>query len=144
MIGGQVLDILGENNGSLTLDDLKRLQSLKTGALIRAAARLGCLAAGKDAESPEAVAADRYAEGIGLAFQIVADGLDAVGDASLLGKQTGVDSKKHKITFMNFYSPEEAMAHARRLTDEAADAISGYEGAETLRTLAYYLLERNY
>lgn len=144
MIGGQVLDILGESKASLTLDELKRLQSLKTGALIRAAAKLGCLAAGKGAGSPEAIAADRYADGIGLTFQIVDDVLDVVGDASLLGKQTGADSKKNKITFMSVYSPKEAMAYARRLTDEAVAAISEYEGAETLRDLAYYLLERNY
>ena len=144
MIGGQVLDILGEDNESLTLGDLKRLQSLKTGALIRAAARLGCLAAGKSADSNEAIAADRYAEGVGLAFQIVDDVLDVVGDPSLLGKQTGADVKKNKMTFTRFYSPDEAIACAKELTEKAIDALVPYQGSDLLCELAEYLLKRNY
>lgn len=144
MIGGQVLDIRGENDETVTLDGLKRLQALKTGALIRAAARLGCLAAGKSAHSSEAKAADAYAAEIGLAFQIVDDVLDVVGDPSLLGKQTGADTKKHKMTFTHFYSPDEAMAYAKMLTDKAVEAIAPYEGSELLCELARYLSERKY
>lgn len=144
MIGGQVLDILGENDPTITLEDLRRLQSLKTGALIRAAARLGCLAAGKTVDSPEATAADQYAMGIGLAFQIVDDVLDVVGDPSLLGKQTGADTKKHKMTFTHFYSPDEAMAYARTLTDRSIAALAPYGEAELLCELARYLSERKY
>lgn len=144
MIGGQVLDIRGENDEAVTLDDLRRLQSLKTGALIRVAARLGCLSAGKDAHSPEVTAADEYAAGIGLAFQIVDDVLDVVGDPSLLGKQTGADTKKHKMTFTHFYSPDEAMAYAKTLTNKAVETLAPYKGSELLCDLARYLSERKY
>lgn len=144
MIGGQVLDIRGENNDGLTLDELRRLQALKTGALIRAAARLGCLAAGKTVGSLEAIAADRYAANIGLAFQIVDDVLDVVGDPSLLGKQTGADVKKNKMTFTHFYSPDEAMACANALTDQAIGELARYEGSDTLCELARYLSRRKY
>ncbi len=140
MIGGQVLDILGEGNENLTLEELCRLQSLKTGALIRAAARLGCLAAGADPEKMQA--ADRYAANIGLAFQIVDDVLDVVGDAALLGKKTGADKDKNKITFVSFYEPNAALAYAARLTDEAIAQISDFSGSETLCALAKYLLVR--
>ncbi len=142
MIGGQVLDILGEGNENLTLEELKRLQSLKTGALIRAAAHLGCLAAGADAEKIDA--ADRYAANIGLAFQIVDDVLDVVGNAALLGKKTGADKEKNKITFVSFYEPKEALAHVASLTDEAISAVSGFSGSETLCALARYLSDRTY
>ncbi len=144
MIGGQALDILGEERDVLTLAELERLQSLKTGALIRAAARLGCLAAGKMPSSPEAMAADTYAARIGLAFQIVDDVLDVVGDPALLGKKTGVDKDKHKITFMNYYGVDEALAYAARLTEEAVAAISQYEGSDDLCALAHYLSKRTY
>ncbi len=144
MIGGQVLDILGEGNNNLTLDELKRLQSLKTGALIRAAARLGCLAAGKYPESDEAKAADRYAAKLGLVFQIVDDVLDVVGDTALLGKKTGADIEKNKVTFVSFYKPNEALDIAKRLTCEAMAAIEGYAESETLCALAEYLSNRTY
>lgn len=144
MVGGQILDMQAEKKFGIQLDEVLRLQSLKTGALIRAAAKLGCLAAGKGAESKAYEAADRYAFGIGLAFQIVDDVLDVKGDAAKLGKATGADAKMNKVTFMNFYSVNEALAYAKQLTEDAVSAIKDMAGSETLCALAAYLLERNY
>ena len=144
MVGGQILDMGAENKSPSEIGEILRLQSLKTGALIRAAAKLGCLAAGKGSDSEEFLAADRYAAGIGLAFQIVDDILDVEGNAELLGKATGADAKMHKVTFMNFYSVKEARAYAARLTSEAKSAIAFLPEKETLCELADYLLERKY
>ena len=144
MVGGQILDMGAEKKQMSGIGELLRLQSLKTGALIRVAAGLGCLAAGKRSDSPEFAAADRYAAGIGLAFQIVDDILDVEGNAEQLGKATGVDAKMNKVTFMSFYTVKEARAYAARLTDEAKSAIAFLPESETLCELADYLLDRKY
>ena len=144
MVGGQILDLSAEKKTDVVLDQVLRLHSLKTGALIRAAAKLGALAAGKSVSSEEYMAADRYAAGIGLAFQIVDDVLDVLGDAAELGKATGADAKMNKVTFLNFYSADEALDYATRVTREALDAIKKMKGSETLCALAEYLLERKY
>lgn len=144
MVGGQILDMNAEKKNISGIGEVLRLQSLKTGALIRAAAKLGCLAAGKGCGTRELEAADRFAAGIGLSFQIVDDILDVEGDAEQLGKATGADEKMNKVTFMKFYSVKDARAYAARLTEEAVRAISSMPEHQTLRALAEYLLERKY
>ncbi len=144
MVGGQILDMQGEKHPDKSLDEVVRLHSLKTGALIRVAAKLGCLAAGKEKNEEVTLAADRYAAGIGLAFQIVDDILDVEGNPETLGKATGADAKMNKITFLNFYSVDEARAYAKRLTEDAIAAIAQLPAHETLSALAAYLLERKY
>ena len=143
MIGGQVMDMDAEKTKARSLEYLKKMHGLKTGALIRASARLGCIAAGLSADDKAVIAADRYAEKIGLAFQVIDDMLDVVGDASLLGKNVGSDKEAEKLTFMNFYSVEEAKIFASSLTADAIDAIKEYDTEGELQALATYLLERN-
>ena len=84
----------------------------------------------------------RYARGIGLAFQIKDDILDVTGDEALLGKPIGSDAVNSKSTFLTYMTIEEAEKYALSLTDEAKNAILGYEGAENLLSLAHYLLIR--
>ena len=143
MIGGQILDLRGEHE-TLSEERLVRLHSMKTGALIECAALLGVLAAGKSLDSREAESARVYARKIGLAFQIIDDILDAVGDEATLGKPVGSDASCHKTTFLTYYSVEAARAYAARLTAEAICAISDWEGAASLSDLATYLLERTF
>ena len=144
MVGGQILDMSAEQNNVSGIGDILRLQSLKTGALIRAAAKLGCIAAGKGSGTKEYQAADRFAAEIGLAFQIVDDVLDVEGNAEQLGKETGSDAKMNKVTFLHFYSVKEARAYAAKLTAEAKNAIAFLPESETLCALADYLLDRKY
>ena len=141
MIGGQVMDLWGEEN-PLTMEQLRKLHACKTGALIRAAALLGCLAAGVTEEDNRAAAASAYAENIGLAFQIVDDILDCIGNEALLGKPIGSDAEQGKTTFMHFMSVTEAQARAAELTEKAKASIAAYPGSEILLDLADYLLER--
>ena len=142
MIGGQMMDISAEE-GRLPHDKLQKLQSKKTGALIRAACRLGCIAAGHfDGVLTET--ADRYADALGLAFQVVDDILDATGDVARLGKPIGSDAREGKITFYTLLGDAEARAYAARLTAEARDAVSSIPGSEALVLLADSLLLRDH
>ncbi len=143
MIGGQVMDLEGENS-SLSLEKLTKLHRKKTGALIRCAALLGCIAAGLDWNDERTQAACEYAENIGLAFQIVDDILDVTGDEALLGKDIGSDAEEGKTTFMSFFSPDEAHQRARELTEGAIELIKNYENSEALIELARFLLDRRY
>ena len=141
MCGGQIMDIIGEEK-KWSFDKLLKLHKHKTGALIRAASLLGCYAAELEPDDKRCADVCTYAENIGLAFQIIDDILDKTGDAAVLGKTIGSDSENDKVTFMTYMSVEEAEKYARGLTEEAIDAISGYEGSEVLISLANYLLER--
>ena len=141
MVGGQIMDLAGEKK-KLTLDQLLKLHSLKTGALISAASVLGALAAGIDLTDPRMEDVVTYAENIGLAFQIVDDILDCTGDAQELGKNVGVDAEHQKNTFLTFYTVEEAQFYADRLTSDAVSAIRKYRNSEMLCTLAEWLATR--
>lgn len=139
MCEGQMIDI--ENEGKkLSFDGLLQLHAHKTGALICAAAKLGVIAAGGN--EADVQAADTYGAGVGLAFQIIDDILDRFGSTEELGKPIGSDLKNEKTTFLSFMDEKEAMEYARKLSDEACDAIRGYRGSERLCTLAEHLLTR--
>ena len=140
MVGGQIMDLAAEE-GEIPFETLIKTHSLKTGAMITASVRLGLIAAG--VSDPKAIQAlCTYARHIGLAFQIVDDMLDVVGDESELGKPIGSDAEEGKTTFMSFFTPDEAKAYAERLTESAKDAIRSFEKSEPLCALADYLLWR--
>lgn len=140
MIGGQVMDLIGESQ-AFDMETLEVLQSLKTGELIRCASLLGCLAGGASDEVAEC--AERYSMCIGRAFQVIDDILDVTGDEAVFGKPIGSDAKSGKTTFLTFMTTDEARAYAARLTEEAKSAVSKYSGSDTLCALADYLLKRN-
>ena len=141
MIGGQIIDLDGENK-ALSFEKLLKLHAHKTGALIRCAAILGCIAAGYEPCSSEAVAIATYADKIGLAFQVIDDILDATSSEEELGKSVGSDADNNKTTFLTFYGVERAAEYAARLTEEAIDAVSGIADSKVLCELARELLER--
>ncbi|MBE6603192.1 MAG: polyprenyl synthetase family protein [Ruminococcaceae bacterium] len=143
MIGGQIIDLAGEKR-KLPEELLLKLHNNKTGALMVASATLGCLAAGLTLSDPRTMAARRYAKGIGLAFQIVDDVIDATTDSETAGKSVGSDEKQNKTTFLCYYTPKEALAYAKRVTDAAKAEISSYEGSEFLQALADKLIERKF
>lgn len=126
MIGGQVIDLLSEDGKP---DDalLRRIDRLKTGALIQASVRLGCIAAGVTDET-SLCAADVYAESIGLAFQIVDDILDVTSSTEMLGKPVGSDEKNDKVTFVKLLGLEKCKALADELTQSAVQALNDLPG----------------
>ena len=142
MIGGQVMDLANEGR-AVDAARLRETDMLKTGALIRAAAAMGCIAAGAPEELRKA--ADRYAADIGLAFQIVDDILDTVGDPATLGKAVGSDAANDKSTYVTLLGLEGAKAEAERLRASAVDALSAFgPEADALRELAGLLAGRTY
>lgn len=141
MIGGQIMDLAGEVE-QLDREHLCKLHAMKTGALMTCAAKLGAIAAGFMPDSPEAETVTEYAAKIGLAFQVIDDILDEVGDEAELGKSLRSDAERNKTTFMTYYSVDGARAYASELTADAVSAISKFEGSEILTDLAAYLLER--
>ncbi len=142
MIGGQVMDLANEGR-AVDAARLRETDMLKTGALIRAAAAMGCIAAGAPEELRKA--ADRYAADIGLAFQIVDDILDTVGDPAALGKAVGSDAANDKSTYVTLLGLEGAKAEAERLRASAVDALAAFgPEADALRELAGLLAGRTY
>ncbi len=140
MVGGQTLDIATEGK-PVTKETLTKLQRLKTGALIRCACRLGCISGGVyDGELFDA--ADVYAEKIGLAFQVIDDILDGVGDPALLGKSVGKDEASGKTTWLSLLGKDGAEAFANELTRQATDAVKPYDKEGRLASLAELLLNR--
>ena len=141
MIGGQQMDLLGEET-KYTLDQVSKVHAKKTGALIYCACVLGALAAGYTEGSDQFRAAEEYAEAVGLAFQITDDILDVYGTEQDMGKPVGSDVYNGKTTYISLMSKEEAYDLAKKLTEHAKDAISGFESKAVLSHFADYLLER--
>ena len=137
MIGGQVLDIRSENK-EITEDELKILHKKKTGALIKAASRVGAISAGTPLDL-----FDVYAESVGLAFQIRDDILDVEGNVETFGKPIHSDEKNNKTTYVSLYGIDGAKRKLAQETDKALESISflGSKG-EFLREFALYLLNR--
>ena len=141
MIAGQVMDLAAEDKEDVSLAELKKLQQLKTGAMILAAVRLGAVAADK-ADGDLLQALDVYADRVGLAFQMIDDYLDVNGDESIFGKPVGSDAEQGKTTFMTKLTPEEVLFTAKQLTAEACEAVRPYDRECVLAQLAEYLLTR--
>lgn len=139
MIGGQVLDMQAEET-QISLEQLKTLQELKTGALISAGAQLGCLIGGASEEQTQA--ALEYARCIGLAFQIQDDILDIEGDAETFGKPIGSDAENGKSTYPSLLGLERCHVLVHQLSEQAANALTPFSDAGMLPELAYSLADR--
>jgi geranylgeranyl diphosphate synthase type II len=137
MVGGQVLDISSEER-VLTEEEVLAIQSRKTGALIKAACVLGVIAAGGTEVQLEA--AGKFADALGLAFQIRDDMLDVIGNEQELGKAVGTDAVKN--TFVRLYGLEKCEELVRRYTDIALDALATFPEHQYLHDLAVQLTQR--
>lgn len=140
--GGQQIDLQNENRTDVTLSELEEMYAYKTGALMIAACRMGCIAAGADEKT--IAAAEKYAEKIGLAFQIVDDILDVTADETALGKPIGSDVEQNKNTFVSLYGLEQAKAKAASLTEEAMQILDTLPNTAFLRELTAFLLARQF
>lgn len=142
MIAGQIIDLVSENK-QIDEQTLRLLCALKTGEMIRVAARLGCICAG--ASDKQVQAADSYAEKIGLAFQIEDDILDIIGNEERLGKPVGSDAASHKNTFATLYGIERSRQLVDSLTQEAKTSLCAFdfEQSRFLAVLADKLASRD-
>ncbi len=140
MVGGQMIDISPER-ADFDLDGIKRLQDMKTGALIRFACEAGAILGQAEAAARDALVG--FAGGLGLAFQIVDDLLDAEGSAADLGKPTGQDEALGKATFVGQLGVEGARAEASRIVKDACARLEYFgEKGSLLRATARFVLER--
>ncbi len=139
MIGGQCVDL--EYDGRMPdMETLNELIALKTGALIRAACRMGCVAGGAD--EAQIHAADTFGARLGLAFQIRDDMLDIEGDAAVLGKATHADERQGKTTYPALIGMEACRREVERLTTEAVAALDVFQDRTFLSELAWALTNR--
>lgn len=143
MCGGQALDIEATGYAArLDAAELERLHALKTGALLRAAVRLGAIVANADQDAR--IRLDRYADALGLAFQIRDDLLDVEGDSATLGKTAGKDAAQHKATFPALIGIDASRARLRELSDAMRDALAPFgDDADALAALGRAAVERD-
>lgn len=141
MIGGQIVDIQSEGQPPLP-ETLDYIHTHKTGALILASVRAGALLSGAHPEALDALSG--YGRHAGLAFQIADDILNVEGDRSILGKNTGSDAKRGKLTFPGLWGIEASRAKTAELTERALFEIRHFDDrAEPLRALARHIAARN-
>ena len=140
MVGGQALDIRSEGE-EIDLETLQRIHRMKTGALLCVSLRAGAILAGACKDELDALS--DYGRRIGLAFQIADDILNVEGDRALLGKGTGSDAARGKVTFPALLGVGASRARAEELILRALGAIASFdERADPLRGIAGYILER--
>ncbi len=144
MAGGQMID-LNSGDNIKSLDELKEMHSLKTGALIRCAMLLGYYASTDEPDASVVKKLEKFATNVGIAFQFRDDILDVISNKETLGKQTGSDDKNGKTTTLTFLSLDEAQKQVNALTDEAICAIDECLGEKSvvLKELAKYMVERD-
>ena len=124
MVGGQVIDLQNEGK-KVSVEEIEKMDALKTGELIRAACVIGCIAAGREDKIPFA---EEYAKCVGLAFQIVDDILDVTSDTATLGKPVGSDSENEKCTYVYLLGLEKSRQIVSKLTAKAKKSLDGFEG----------------
>jgi geranylgeranyl diphosphate synthase type II len=142
MVGGQVADIEAEGQ-DVNAEGLAYIHTHKTAALIRASVVSGAMLGGG---SPVDVGAMvHFGSSVGLAFQIVDDILDVIGDAETLGKAVGGDVAHAKATYPAIHGLEASRAEAERLVKKACGALEPFGGrGESLRALALFVVERQW
>lgn len=148
MAGGQMLDLeaegrFAENKAprALSIDDVERLQRMKTGALLAACCRAGAILGGVGDVEQSAV--ERYGRAIGFAFQLADDLLDVEGDAASVGKAVGKDAAKNKGTFVSMMGVRSAKRKLDELVDDAKWALRPFGNrAEWLSACADFIAAR--
>lgn len=141
LVGGQVDDLAAEDQDGGGLDELEAIHRRKTGAMLVVALKLGGVIA--DADEQQLTALETYGQNLGLAFQVVDDLLDFDGDEEQLGKRTGKDADRGKLTYPVLLGVESSKQLAAELVEEACSAASLFgERATSLVTLAQFVLKR--
>jgi farnesyl diphosphate synthase len=144
MVGGQVLDLEAEQaKEPHTADDVIRLQSMKTGALLHYAVMAGAILGEADATAKAALS--RYGQALGAAFQVADDILDVEADEVALGKRAGKDAERNKATLVAALGLEAACARRDKMASEAIAALRAFpqgKDAETLKEAAHFVVAR--
>lgn len=140
MIAGEYVDTEFEGK-QITGDLLEYIHKNKTGAFLKYSVRMGAILANAKEEEIEKLT--KYAENIGLAFQIKDDILSEEGDEAVLGKPVGNDKEKGKCTYVSKYGLQGAKDILDRITNEAVEIVKEFDNSEFLQELAIYIKKRN-
>ncbi len=148
MAGGQMLDLAAEGRfasgkaPSQSINDIRILQAMKTGALLRFACVSGAILGQADADVR--IALGRFGAAVGEAFQIADDLLDVDGDPVVVGKATGKDAAAHKATFLSILGVERARVRLKSLIADAERALARFgEHGAVLKAAARFIAERH-
>ena len=142
LVGGQVLDLESEGKSDITAETLSFIHTHKTGALLEASVVSGAILANASTEDIDRLA--KYAQNIGLAFQIIDDILDITATDEQLGKTAGKDLSAQKATYPSLWGLEKSRLKAQELIDSAIAQLSVYDAkAEPLRAVAKYIVTRD-
>ena len=143
LVGGQVVDLESEGKPDIQEETLNFIHTHKTGALLEACVVCGAILAG--AESADLQRMSRYAQNIGLAFQIVDDILDITATQEELGKTAGKDIQAQKATYPRLWGLEESKAQAQQLIDAAKGELAIFgEKANPLIAIADFITTRTH
>ncbi|ASC69288.1 Farnesyl diphosphate synthase [Halomicronema hongdechloris C2206] len=143
LVGGQYVDLASEGDPDISLDTLDFIHTHKTAALLGVSVTSGAILAGASDTDIEHLS--RYAQRIGLAFQIVDDVLDITATAEELGKSVGKDLRAKKATYPSFWGIEESRQQAQRLVNEAKAELQNFgELRQPLEAIANYITTRTY
>jgi farnesyl diphosphate synthase len=144
MCGGQALDLDATGrSAAVDIGSLETLHSMKTGALIRAAVRMGALVGHADATALARL--DDFAAALGLAFQVRDDILDVEADTAQLGKTAGKDMEQDKATFPALIGLDASRSRLDALNERMRSALDAFgDRADVLRELAAYAVSRAY
>jgi len=140
MVDGQQLDLESEGK-KIALEDLEKIHQNKTGAMIRVSARTGAIIAEADEKELEAIT--KYAEKLGLLFQITDDLLDVTQTTEVLGKTAGKDISAEKATYPSFYGIEKTKELAKKIHLDAGNSLKNIDhDVDFLRKLSDFILNR--
>jgi geranylgeranyl diphosphate synthase, type II len=143
LVGGQVVDLECEGAKGVTLETLNFIHTHKTAALLETSVVSGAILAG--AADADIQRLSRYAQAIGLAFQIVDDILDITATAEELGKTAGKDLDAQKVTYPSIWGIEESQRQAQQLIEQAKAEVAGFgDKAQPLMALADYITARKH
>ncbi|MBD2724820.1 polyprenyl synthetase family protein [Nostoc sp. FACHB-892] len=142
LVGGQVVDLESEGKSDISLETLNFIHKHKTAALLEACVVCGGIIAGASPEDVQRLS--RYAQNIGLAFQIIDDILDITATQEELGKTAGKDQKAQKVTYPSLWGLEESRSKAQELVKAACAELEPFgERAKPLQAIAHFIISRN-
>ncbi|MFN6559321.1 MAG: geranylgeranyl diphosphate synthase CrtE [Nostoc sp. ChiSLP01] len=142
LVGGQVVDLQCEGKSDISLETLNFIHEHKTAALLEACVVCGGIVAGASTEDVQRLS--RYAQNIGLAFQIVDDILDITATQEQLGKTAGKDEKAKKVTYPSLWGIEQSRLKAQELIKAACAELEPFgERAKPLQAIAHFIISRN-
>lgn len=142
MVGGQMWDMLFTGQADITIEQLRLMHSMKTGALLRASCLCGVTLAGASEEVQTAIA--EYGKELGIAFQIADDILDVTADTATLGKPAASDVEQGKNTYPRLFGLDRSRELAIEHSEKARKALQAFSGkdVEFLDSLASYTVTR--